>query len=226
MPTKRISSYRFVPQIAGLSGGQRQLLLFELMYQRTASHSNLLLVLDEPFAGVTDDFVPWIVGRLNEMRRLHNVLLVTNDHVETLKDLADNTIIVSAIDRSKVQINRLNDVDREKCIVALSVGDEFVYNGTSADLKFFFDVEVTNNGALCGVAAFTIFALGLFLASFWDSSSTQGALIIVAAGMIAFFCLNPYLLALVDWRNFMSEEAEALLHSSKATNKALKSMLT
>jgi ABC-type Mn2+/Zn2+ transport system ATPase subunit len=123
MPTKRISRYRFVPQIAGLSGGQRQLLLFELMYQRTASHSNLLLVLDEPFAGVTDDFVPWIVGRLNEMRRLHNVLLVTNDHVETLKELADNTIIVSAIDRSKVQVNRINDVDREKCILALSVGE-------------------------------------------------------------------------------------------------------
>jgi hypothetical protein len=98
--------------------------------------------------------------------------------------------------------------------------------GTSADLKFFFDVEVANNGALLGVAAFTIFAFGLFLASFWDSTSTQGALIIVAAGMIAFFCLNPYLLALVDWRNFMSEEAEALLHSSKSTNKALKSMLT
>jgi hypothetical protein len=226
MPTKHVASYRFAPQIAGLSGGQRQLLLFELMFQRTASHSNLLLVLDEPFAGITDDFVPWIVGRLNEIRRLHNILLVTNDHVETLKELADNTIIVSAIDRSKVQINRLNDVDREKCILALPVGDAFVYNGTSADLKFFFDVEVANNGALLGVAAFTIFAFGLFLATFWDSSSTQGVLIIVAAGMIAFFCINPSLLALVDWHNFMSEEAEALLHSSKSTNKALNSILT
>lgn len=211
---------------AGLSGGQRKLLLFELIYQRTANQSDLLLVLDEPFAGVTDDFVPWIVDRLNEMRKNHNILLVTNDHVETLKGMADNTIVVSAIDRSKVQVNGLNNVDREKCILALSVGDEFHYNSTSADLKFFFDVEVSNNGALFGVAAFTVFAFGLFLASFWDSSSTQGALIIVAASIIAFFCLNPYLLALVDWRNFMTEEAEALLHSSKATNKALKSFLT
>ena len=211
---------------AGLSGGQRKLLLFELIYQRTAHQSDLLLVLDEPFAGVTDDFVPWIVGRLNEMRKNHNILLVTNDHVETLKDMADNTIVVSAIDRTKVKVNGLNNVDREKCILALSVGDEFHYNSTSADLKFFFDVEVANNGALIGVAAFTIFAFGLFLASFWDSSSTQGALIIVAASIIAFFCLNPYLLALVDWRNFMSEEAEALLHASKSTNKALKSLLT
>jgi hypothetical protein len=121
------------------------------------------------------------------MRRLHNVLLVTNDHIETLKELADNTIILSAIDRSKVQINHLNDVDRDKCILALSVSDEFVYNGTSADLKFFFDVEVANNGALLGVAAFTIFTFGLFLATFWDSTSTQCALIIVAAGMIAGF---------------------------------------
>ena len=211
---------------AGLSGGQRKLLLFELIYQRTASQADLLLVLDEPFAGVTDDFVPWIVGRLNEMRTNHNILLVTNDHVETLKGMADNTIVVSAIDRSKVQVNGLNSVDREKCILALSVGDEYQHHNSSADLKFFFDVEVFYNGALFGVAAFTVFAFGLFLASFWDSSSTQGALIIVAASIIAFFCLNPYLLALVDWRNFMSEEAEALVHSSKSTNKALKSLLT
>jgi hypothetical protein len=140
--------------------------------------------------------------------------------------MADNTIIVSAIDRSKVQVNVLNGVDREKCILALSVGDEYQHLNSSADLKFFFDIVVAYNGALLGVAAFTVFAYGLFLASFWESSSTQGALIIVAASIIAFFCLNPYLLALVDWRNFMSEEAEALLHSSNTTNKALKSMLT
>ena len=40
---------------AGLSGGQRKLLLFELICQRTANQSELLIVLDEPFAGVTDD---------------------------------------------------------------------------------------------------------------------------------------------------------------------------
>jgi ABC-type nitrate/sulfonate/bicarbonate transport system ATPase subunit len=40
---------------AGLSGGQRKLLLFELICQRTADQSGLLIVLDEPFAGVTDD---------------------------------------------------------------------------------------------------------------------------------------------------------------------------
>lgn len=73
----------------GLSGGQRKLLLFELIYQRTASQDNLLIVLDEPFAGVTDDFVPFIVERLNQMRIKHNILLVTNDHVETLKKMAD-----------------------------------------------------------------------------------------------------------------------------------------
>ena len=31
----------------GLSGGQRKLLLFELIYQRTASEKDLLIVLDE-----------------------------------------------------------------------------------------------------------------------------------------------------------------------------------
>ena len=39
--------------MAGLSGGQRKLLLFELIVQRTADQRNLLIVLDEPFAGVT-----------------------------------------------------------------------------------------------------------------------------------------------------------------------------
>jgi hypothetical protein len=211
---------------AGLSGGQRKLLLFELICQRTAGYSNLLLVFDEPFAGVTDDFVPFIVQRLNELRTNHNILLVTNDHVDTLKTLADNTIIVSAIDRTTVQVNGMTKVNREKAILALSVGDNYVHKGSSADLKFFFDVEVVNNGALFGVAAFTIFAFGMFLATFWDSGRSAAALVIVAASIIAFFCLNPYLLALADWRNFMSEEAEALLHSSKGMNKALKCILT
>jgi len=90
---------------AGLSGGQRKLLLFELVAQRIQTQSNLLICLDEPFAGITDDFVPFIVEQLNEMRKSHQILLVTNDHVETLKKMADNTITVSAIDRTTVRIN-------------------------------------------------------------------------------------------------------------------------
>jgi hypothetical protein len=202
------------------------LLLFELICQRTADQSNLLLVFDEPFAGVTDDFVPFIVDRLNELRQHHNILLVTNDHVDTLKNMADNTIVVSAIDRSTVQINGLTKVNREKAILALSVGDGFVHKSSSADLKFFFDVEVTNNGAIAGVAAFTIFAYSLFLLTFWNSGREFGALVIVAASIIAYFCVNPYLLALADWRTYMREEAEALLHMSVGLNNALKSLLT
>lgn len=179
---------------AGLSGGQRKLLLFELIYQRTASQQDLLLVLDEPYAGVTDDFVPFIVGRLNEMRKKHNILLVTNDHVETLKGMADNTITVSAVDRSKVKVNGLTEVDREKAILALSVGDEYQYNATMADLKFFWDVEVVNSGSLLGVAAFTVFAFSMFLATFWDSEDGSGPLVIVAASIIAFCKYGNFLL--------------------------------
>src|SRR5210317_1349173 len=98
--------------MAGLSGGQRKLLLFELIFQRTVLQDNLLIVLDEPFAGVTDDFVPFIVKRLNEMRQKHNILLVTNDHVDTLKQMADNTITVSTLARSCVKINDTEGVDR------------------------------------------------------------------------------------------------------------------
>lgn len=45
---------------------------FELVRQRTSSQSDLLIVLDEPFAGVTDDFVPFITARLYEMQRKHS----------------------------------------------------------------------------------------------------------------------------------------------------------
>ena len=211
---------------AGLSGGQRKLLLFELIRQRTASQSELLIVLDEPFSGVTEDFVPFITERLTEMREKHNILLVTNDHVDVLKEMADNIITVSAIDRSVVKVNGREGVDREKAIAALSIGDVYKYEASNADLKFFLDVEVTSNSDLLGVAMFTVFAFGLFLSSYWDSSPDSGALVLVAGGIIAFFCVNPYLLSLVEWRNAMFEEAEALMHASKGMNKALKLCLT
>jgi hypothetical protein len=50
---------------------------------------------------------------MNELRQQHNTLLVTHDHVDTLKKMADNAIVVSAIDRSTVQINGLTKVHRE-----------------------------------------------------------------------------------------------------------------
>ena len=40
------------------------------------------------------------------------------------------------------------------------------------------------------------------------------------------FSINPYLLALVEWRNAMNEEAAALVHASKGMNKALKTVVT
>ena len=211
---------------AGLSGGQRKLLLFELIFQRTVTQSELLIVLDEPFAGVTDDFVPFIVDRLNEMRQKHNILLVTNDHVETLTKMADNSITVSAIDRSVVRINDRENVDREKAIQALSIGDGYVYTPSGADLKFFFDVELWNNASLYGVAIFTMFCCALLLATFWNSDESSQALVLTASGIIGFFCINPYLLSLVDWRDAMNEEAEALVHASKGMNKAFKLVLT
>ena len=211
---------------AGLSGGQRKLLLFELICQRTAAQSELLIALDEPFAGVTDDFVPFIVERLNEMRKKHNIVLVTNDHVETLTSMADNTITVSAVDRSVVKVKEIEGVDRQRAIFALSIGDEFVFTATDQDLKFFLDVEIFSNQALLGIFMFSLFCFGLFVMAFWDSNEDQAALVVVAGSIIAFFCVNPYLLSLVEWRNAMDEEAEALMHSSRSMNRALKSSVT
>jgi hypothetical protein len=47
------------------------MLLFELIFQCTATQKNLLIILDEPFAGVTDDFIPFILECLNKMREEH-----------------------------------------------------------------------------------------------------------------------------------------------------------
>ena len=73
---------------------------------------------------------------------------------------------------------------------------------------------------------FSLFCFGLFVMTFWDSNEDQAALVVVAGSIIAFFCVNPYLLSLVEWRNAMDEEAEALMHSSRSMNRALKSSVT
>ena len=61
--------------IAGLSGGQRKLLLFEMVYQRCRDQSQLLIVFDEPFAGVTGGYEKRIgtVARLLLMVRFLTV---------------------------------------------------------------------------------------------------------------------------------------------------------
>ena len=210
---------------AGLSGGQRKLLFFELIRQRTAASQDLLIVLDEPFAGVTDDFVPFIKERLEEMRQKHNIVLVTNDHVEVLTEMSDNTITVSAIDRSVVKINQREGVDRTKAIHALGVGKNYRRKAGRDELNFFYQVEVAGNAALMQIVYFNVFCFALFLATFWDSAEEAAALVLVAGGIIGFFGINPALLSLVEWRNAMEEEAEALMHSSKETNRLLKTCL-
>jgi energy-coupling factor transporter ATP-binding protein EcfA2 len=213
----------------GLSGGQRKMLLFELIVQRaTRSGQQLLIVLDEPFAGVTDDFVPWIVEQLDYLRtQRHNIVLVTNDHVHTLMELADNTITLSAMDRTLVKINQDHTSDRETVLHVLgSVGVDYKFpSATSSDLHFFLQIEVISSKSLVEVAAFTVFFYALFLATYWNSQASSAALILIAGDIVSFFSANPYLLSLVDWRIAVTEEAEALVHSSKAVNRLLKTLL-
>jgi len=174
----------------------------------------------------TDDFVPFVVDRLNKLRQKHNLLLVTNDHVETLTKMADNTITVSAIDRTKVQVNDEEGVDRNLVLMALSVGYEYAYEDSDADLKFFMDIEITTNKAIRGIFVFTLVAFGLFIATFWDSQLDTAPLLMIASGIISFFCIQPYLVALTDWRDCMLEEAEALVHASPGRSQALKALIT
>ncbi|KAL7563047.1 hypothetical protein ACA910_007137 [Epithemia clementina (nom. ined.)] len=213
---------------AGLSGGQRKLLLFELICQRTTDHADLLIALDEPFAGVTDDFVPFIVDRLYRLRQRHNVVLVTNDHVDTLTKMSDNTITISVMDRGVVKVNDTEDVDRQLAIFALSqVGDRsFKLKATDQDFLFFWEVEIGSNQALVTICLFTVVCFLVFIVTFWDSDINSTSAVMVAGAIVAYFCVNPYLISLVDWRNTIDEEAKALMHSSIGINHGLKALLT
>ena len=110
----------------GLSGGQRKLFLFELIRQRTVTslpvssssssssssasfrttRNRLLILLDEPFAGVTDDLVPFVEKQLQELGEQHNVVIVTNDYVNALARLSHYVLEVSARDRTLVNVWR------------------------------------------------------------------------------------------------------------------------
>jgi ABC-type lipoprotein export system ATPase subunit len=210
---------------SGLSGGQRKMLLFELICQRVQSQQDLLIILDEPFAGVTDNFVPYVIERLEELRAKHNVLLVTNDHVDAITKMADNTITVSAIDRTIVTVNK-RQKKRDKTIAALCIGEKYSYDNSREDIKFFYKTEIGMNTSLLSLFFITMVAYSMYIVSLWDTSEKSIGLAIVGAELVIFFTFTPYCMTLVDWRNDMQEESEALMHSSKGTNKFLKMILT
>ena len=83
---------------AGSSGGQRKLFLCEMIYQKAKTSADFFICLVEPFAGVTDAFVPFVTSRLVEMSKQHNIFLVNNHHISSLKKIAENAITVSAFD--------------------------------------------------------------------------------------------------------------------------------
>merc|ERR1712166_1320472 len=62
--------------------------------------------------------------------------------------------------------------------------------------------------------------------SFWDSKAGQEALVLVGLQIVAFFAINPFLISLADWRNTVTEEADALMHASVQTMMHLKSVVT
>ena len=104
------------------------------------------------------------------MRVNHNILLVTNDHVATLTSMADNTITVSALDRSHVKVNLTEGVERDLSLLAVSSGNDFEHSSNKNDLGFFSDVEILHSPGLRAVAGFTSFIMILFIMSYWNST--------------------------------------------------------
>ena len=177
--------------------------------------------MDEPFAGVTDDFLPFIIERLNEMRKKHNILLVTNDHIDALKNLSDDVITVSATDRNIVKVNGI-ERDREAALFATSTGDEFIHTTNKQDIKFFWKVELSRYGGLVKCFILAIFSFGLFVATYWNSQPGTETLVIVAVSIVSYFTSFSYIQLQVDWRISIREESEALLHCAESANKLQK----
>ena len=172
---------------------------------------------------MTDDFVPFITERLAEMARKHNLVLVTNDHVDVLTGMADSTITVTAIDRSRCSWTARRTSGSWS--FALAKGEGYEHNIGSRDLSFFVKTELITSPQIHISLGFTVFSMALFLLTFWDSEGPE-SLVLVAIQIIAFFAVNPFLIGLTDWRNIVREEAEALMHSSVQSMLALKTIVT
>ena len=49
---------------------------------------------------------------------------------------------------------------------------------------------------------------------------------LIGLQLVAYFAINPFLISLADWRNTVTEEADALMHASVQTMMHLKSVVT
>jgi hypothetical protein len=119
--------------------------------------------------------------------------------------MSDNTITVSAIDRSKVCIN---DKPKVNCRGVQVFGQ---HGGFEILLRCGDPLESHHVG------------------SRWIYRDLLWPVLVLVLGRrsgdyVIGLCAGA-LISFPDWRNFMTEEAEALLHSSKDTNKFLKSFL-
>ena len=59
--------------------------------------------------------------------------------------------------------------------------------------------QVLTSPHVHGSMGFCVFAMLLFLMSFWESKKGQEALVLVGLQIVAFFAINPFLISLADW---------------------------
>merc|ERR1711966_27340 len=94
------------------------------------------------------------------------------------------------------------------------------------EMRIKHNILLVTNDHVAGSMGFCVFAMLLFLMSFWESKKGQEALVLVGLQIVAFFAINPFLISLADWRNTVTEEADALMHASVQTMMHLKSVVT
>lgn len=91
--------------VKGLSGGQRKLFIVAMINAvLERNNTKMLVVVDEPLAGVTADYCPFITNLVTEWGgKGHKVLVIDNDHHEITTNSGWNRIKVAS--RTMVEYN-------------------------------------------------------------------------------------------------------------------------
>jgi energy-coupling factor transporter ATP-binding protein EcfA2 len=224
--TTRVGGTYNGTHIPGLSGGQRKMFIFELIKQRTVDEKDLLIVLDEPFAGVTDQFEGWIIEQLRILQSRHRILVVTNDHIDAIRNISDNVVTVSGKDRSQVLING-TAVTRQTALTSLTAGDSKPRNTSFelAEVMCFCKTELLESTFLIQTAVVSVFLRLLYVSAMWNPPTFSEPLLVIMGLIVEILALRPFVESLAAWRECVTEEADALVHSSVQLQKALMCVL-
>jgi hypothetical protein len=167
--------------VKGLSGGQRKLCLCAHVNQVVlASSAPLLVVLDEPFAGVTTNYIPFQLDLIDDWsRKGHTIVVIDNDHHEHTTQQGWKRI---ELDLRKVV--RYNGQTIEIPVPLLPVDRRPVASKYRQDLTLFLKNELFNVGTVTNTKALQAFIASLISLPFTAGPETDMGAILMAMNIV------------------------------------------